>query len=88
MGGHAQQIIIAQKFVTMTGKAGDDLGNAIMDAVIVAQKEIEKAGMNGCTVVVRQVITTGQLQVKATIIMDIMQIVTIASAPLPTDKLK
>jgi len=45
--------------------------------------------MAGATAVVRQVITTGTLEVKATIILDIMQIVIIQSnapAPQPENK--
>ena len=88
MIGQAQQIIIAQKFVTLTGKAGDNLSEAIMTAVLQTQKELENSGMAGATAVVRQVIQTGTLELKATIIIDVMQIVTIqpAVAPLPNKK--
>jgi len=88
MIGQAQQIVIAQKFVTLTGKAGDNLSEAIMTAVLQTQKELENSGMAGATAVVRQVIQTGTLELKATIIIDVMQIVTIqpAVAPLPNKK--
>ena len=79
----AQQIVIAQKFVTMNGKAGDSLADAIMTAVVQTQSELEKAGMKGCTAIVRQVVTTGTLAIAATIIMDIMQIAMIQANQEP-----
>lgn len=82
-GQTTQQIIIAQKFVTLTGKAGDSLGEGIIAAVLQIQKELEHSGMIA-TAIVRQVIQTGTLELKATIIIDIMQIVTIQ----PTEVIK
>lgn len=76
-GQTAQQVIIAQKFVTLTGKPGDDLSAALMQAVVQTQREIEQAGMQGVTAIVRQVIVTGTLEIKATIIIDLMQIIAI-----------
>jgi len=80
----AQQIVIAQKFVGMKGKVGDDMSSAIMDAVVAAQQEISKSGINA-TAVVRQVVVTGQLQLNLLVIIDIMQIVTIQANP-PVEK--
>jgi len=79
----AQQIVIAQKFVGMKGKAGDDMSAAIMDAVVTSQQEISQSGINA-TAVVRQVVVTGQLQLNLLVIIDIMQIVTIQANP-PAD---
>lgn len=82
----AQQIIIAQKFVSMKGKIGDDMSAAVMDAVTTTQQELDKAGMNA-SAVVKQVVATGQLQISILIIIDIMQIVTIQANP-PKDEYK
>lgn len=75
--GQSTQIVVAQRFVNMTGKSGDNLAEAIMGVVLNTQKDVEKSGMQGATVIVRQVIVTGTFEIKATIIMDIMQVVTI-----------
>lgn len=88
MNGHAQQIIVAQKFVSMKGKIGDDLSAAIMDAVIQTQRELEAQGMIGCTALVKQVIVTGQVAINATIIIDIMQIAMIQSPQQPPEQTK
>jgi len=74
MNGHAQHIIVAQKFVSMKGKMGDDLSAAIMDAVIQTQRELEAQHMIGCTALVKQVIITGTIAINAIIIIDIMQV--------------
>jgi len=90
--GQAQQVIVAQKFVTMKGKAGDNLSDALMDAVVQTQSELEGKGLKGCTAVVKQVITTGTLAILVTIIIDIMQIAIIQanpeSNPEPESRLK
>lgn len=81
MTGQSAQIIIAQRFVNLTGKSGDNLSEAIMSTVLKTQKDVEQTGIQGATVVVRQAIVTGTLEIKATIIMDIMQVVTFAPSP-------
>ena len=85
MNGQAQQIIVAQKFVSMKGKMGDDLSAAIMDAVIQTQRELEAQKMIGCTALVKQVIVTGTVAINATIIIDIMQIAMI-QMPAPVEQ--
>lgn len=75
MTGQPTQIVVAQKFVNLTGKVGDNLSEAILNTVINTQKELEKSNMKNTTVIVRQVIVTGTLEIKATIIMDIMRVV-------------
>lgn len=74
---HMQQVVIGQRFLNMTGKVGDDLSKALMSATVQTQKEVTSQGMQGVTVVVRQAIITGTLELKVTIILDIMQVVRI-----------
>jgi hypothetical protein len=65
----------------MVGKMGDNLAEGILNAVLTTQEEITKEGINA-TAIVKQVIVTGTLEIRATIIIDLMQIVTI-QAPDP-----
>lgn len=79
MNGQSAQVIVAQRFVNISGQSGMNLSDAIMREVINTQKGIEKAGMKEAAVIVRQVIVTGMLEIKATIIMDIMQVITMVT---------
>lgn len=73
------QIVVGQKYVTITIKKETVISDAIIQIVTDTQKEIEKANMVGISVLVKQIVTSGKYNETIIIILDLMQIVHIQS---------
>ena len=82
------QIVVAQKYVSLTLKKDSIVSDVIIATVIDAQKELEKANMQNISVIVKQIVVTGKYSEKLTIVLDLMQIVTIKSEPEPKSRLE